>query len=331
MSKPSRRKRKTSSTPTRPPSTGPRRAVPSAQTLLRTMLLDFETRDALATRVASLDPTLLQRDQKRLMGIESAQSVEELLERVTSATGLGEHAWLKRMRAFGPSAAPVIVEWFKGLPLARLHKDRTLLEEKCIEALRWCGEAGIAPLLALWDPLSDYGRSLAAVVLGLLEARPVADRIWSFYQKVRDNRRENLLVGALWGLIDLQDDRAADALWELLPQGRRFYELFGFLSRAGDRRAIIPLLQLATEADQGTKAEAMWAVTGIAHRIGRTAFLEELDQASTPGDEAGPTREAIVDRFFSFPATAVQEYFELFYRREGLELPGVRLPRERSY
>lgn len=72
MSKPSRRKRKTSSTPTRPPSTGPRRAVPSAQTLLRTMLLDFETRDALATRVASLDPTLLQRDQKRLVGIESA-------------------------------------------------------------------------------------------------------------------------------------------------------------------------------------------------------------------------------------------------------------------
>lgn len=114
MSKPSRRKRKTSSTPTRPPSTGPRRAVPSAQTLLRTMLLDFETRDALATRAASLDHTLLQRDQKRLVGIESAQSVEELLERVTSATGLGEHAWLKRMRAFGPSAAPVIVEWFKG-------------------------------------------------------------------------------------------------------------------------------------------------------------------------------------------------------------------------
>jgi hypothetical protein len=57
------------------------------------------------------------------------------------------------------------------------------------------------------------------------------------------------LVGALWGLIDLQDERAADALLELLTQGRRFYELFGFLSRAGDRRAIIPLLQLAMGAD----------------------------------------------------------------------------------
>ena len=75
----------------------------------------------------------------------------------------------------------------------------------------------------------------------------------------------------------------------------------------------------------------MWAVTGIAHRIGRTAFLEELDQASTPGDEAGPAREAIADRVFSFPAAAVQEYFELFYQREGLDLSSVRLPRERPH
>jgi hypothetical protein len=333
MSKPSRRKRKTSPTPTQPPGVGagPRPAVPSAQTLLRAMLLDFGTREALAARAAGVDPTLWQRDQKKLARIESAQSVEELLERVTSATGLAEQAWLKRMRTFGPSTAPVIAEWFKSLPLPPLHKDRTLIEEKCIEALRWCGEAGIGPLLAIWDTLSDYGRSLAAVVLGLLEARQAADRIWSLYQKVKDNRRENLLVGTLWGLIDLQDERAADALWELLTQGRRFYELFGFLSRAGDRRAIVPLLQVATGADQATKAEAMWAVTGIAHRIGRTAFLEELDQAPTPGDEAGPAREAVADRVFSFPAAAVQEYFELFYQREGLDLSSMRLPRERPH
>jgi len=131
--------------------------------------------------------------------------------------------------------------------------------------------------------------------------------------------------------MDLQDERAADALWELLAQGHRFYELFGFLSRAGDRRAIISLLQLASEADQATKAEATWAVTGIAHRIGRAAFLEELDQASTPGDEAGPTREAIADRFLSFHAAAAQEYFELFYQRAGIDLSGVRLPHERPH
>jgi hypothetical protein len=292
------------------------------------MLLDFGTREALAARAAGVDPTLWQRDQKKLARIESAQSVEELLERVTSATGLGEQAWLKRLRTSGPGAAPVIAEWFKSLRLASLHKDRTLIEEKCIEALRWYGEAGIAPILEVWDTLSDYGRSLAAAVLGLLEARQATDRIWSLYQKVKDNRRENLLAGALWSLIDLQDERAADALWEQLTQGRRFYELFGFLSRAGDRRAIIPLLQLATGADQTTKAEAMWAVTGIAHRIGRMAFLEELDQASTPGDEVGPTREAIVDRVFSFPAAAVQEYFEPFYQRKGIDLSSVRMPRE---
>ncbi len=330
MSKPSRRKRKTSSKPTRPPGGGamPWGAAPSAQTLLRTMLLDPETRSMVAARAARLDPTLWKRDQKRLERIESARSVEELLERATSATGMGEEAWLRRMGEFGPGAAPAIAEGFRRLNLAPLHKDRTVIEEKCVEGLRWCGEAGIAPLLEIWDTLSNYGRSLAAVALGLLQARQAADRIWGLYQTVKDNRRENLLIGALWGLIDLHDERAADALWELLEQGRRFYELFGFVCRAGDRRAVIPLLQLAVEGDRASREQAVWAMTGVAHRIGRSVLLEELARASPPDDGAATTRDAVADRIFSFSAAAAQEYFALFYQSGGIEPANVLLPRE---
>jgi hypothetical protein len=330
MSKPSRRKRKNSSKPTRPQGGGamPWSAAPSAQTLLRAMLLDPETRSAVAAGAARLDPTLWKRDQKRLERIASARSVEELLEQATSATGLAEQAWLERMRGFGPGAAPVIAEGFRRLNLAPLHKDRTVIEEKCVEGLRWCGEAGIAPLLGIWDALSNYGRSLAAVALGLLQARQASDQIWGLYQTVKDNRRENLLVGALWGLIDLRDERAADALWELLEQGRRFYELFGFICRAGDRRAVTPLLQLAVEGDRATKEEALWAMTGVAHRIGRTVLLEELARASSSADGAASTRDAVADRIFSFSAAAAQEYFALFYQSEGIGPSNVLLPRE---
>jgi hypothetical protein len=305
MSKPSRRKRKNSSKPNRPQGGGvmPWSAAPSAQTLLRAMLLDPETRSAVAAVMARLDPTLWKRDQKRLERIASARSVEELLERATSATGLAEQAWLERVREFGPGAAPVIAEGFRRLNLAPLHKDRALIEEKCVEGLRWCGEAGIAPLLQIWDALSNYGRSLAAVVLGLLQARQAADGIWGFYEKVKDNR-ENLLVGALWGLIDLNDERAADALWELLDEGRRFYELFGFVCRAGDRRAIVPLLQLAVEGDGAAKEEAMWAMTGVGHRIGCSALIEEVARVCFSDDEAGRAQDALADRILSFSAAA---------------------------
>jgi hypothetical protein len=330
MSKPNRRKRKAPSKPSRPPVAEgrPQLAVPSAQTLLRTMLLDPETHSVVAAGAARLNPTLWKRDEKRLERIESARSVEELLERATWATGLAEQAWLKRMREFGPGAAPMIAEGFRRLNLAPLHKDRTVIEEKCIEGLRWCGEAGIAPLLQIWETLSDYGRSLGAVVLGLLQARQAVDRIWGLYQTLKDNRRENLFVGALWGMIDLQDERAADALWELLDEGRRFYELFGFVCRAGDRRAIAPLLRLAMEGDAATKEEAMWAMTGVGHRIGRTALIEEVAQISSSDDETGRTRDALVDRILSFSAAAAQDYFALFYQSGGLEPSNVLVTRE---
>ena len=115
------------------------------------MQLNFQAREALAKTAASLQPALWKRDRGSVERIENAQRIEEVLDLVPTATGLAEHAWLKRMRDFGPGATTVIAERLKNLPSPPYPKDRTVIEEKYIEALRWCEDTGIEALLECWD------------------------------------------------------------------------------------------------------------------------------------------------------------------------------------
>ena len=51
----------------------------------------------------------------------------------------------------------------------------------------------------------------------------------------------------------------------------------------------------------------------IVHRIGKDAFLAELDKIATLEDSASE-REAFADRLLSTPAGEAEEYLALFYR-----------------
>lgn len=164
-----------------------------------------------------------------------------------------------------------------------------------------------------FDDLDDYGQSLACVVLGLLGAQDSADRMWAFYEKVKRDRRRTCFVGALWGLIDLKDGRAGGALADLLMQGRNFYELFGFLSLAGDARAVVPLLMVATQLPETLQMHASMALVSVAHRIGRDALLAELEKVAKP-EEPKAAREGVADDLLAQPASKAEEYFTLFYR-----------------
>jgi hypothetical protein len=141
------------------------------------------------------------------------------------------------------------------------ERDRTI--DRLVEALRWRGQAGSGALLDSFDELSDYGKSLASAALGLIgpvERRAEAgDKIWDFHEKVKWERQESNFVGALWGLIDLQEPRAAQALLEHLLIGKFFYELFGFLSLAGDENSIVPLLSVVMNKP-ADRDDAMMAV-----------------------------------------------------------------------
>ncbi len=119
------------------------------------------------------------------------------------------------------------------------------------------------------------GAAWRVLRLGLLGVQPAADRLWAFFEKTR-SQSKSLWVGPLWGLIDLGDHRAADALVELLADKRAFYEKYGFLSRAGDQRVVIPLIAEILDGAGEIRGEATWALTGIAHRLGRDRFSEVL-------------------------------------------------------
>jgi hypothetical protein len=231
---------------------------------------------------------------------------------VPLAAGLGESIWQERVRQFGPEAVPLISQRLAVLHETREKELRHMMMEKLIGALRWQGDAGARALLERFDGLDDYGRSLACVVLGLLDERSAADKLWQFYQRVVRNRRESHYVGALWGLIDLGDERVGEALADLVGQGRDFYELYGFLSLAGDARVLVPLLSGVAQESKENEQAAM-ALVSIAHRIGRDAFMAELGRIAAL-EESAQEREAFAERFLAVPESKAREYFGWFYR-----------------
>ena len=263
--------------------------------------------------LSRLKPLVWARDRESVKQIKRARTAEEVLDLVTLASGLGETAWQDRMRQFGPEVMPLISERLKTVKNIQEEDTRDMAFETLVAELRWRGDAGAEVLMERFDDLSDYGRSLACVVLGLLGAQASADKMWAFYQKVRRNRRETYFVGALWGLIDLKDERAGGALADLLTRGRNFYELFGFLSLAGDARAVKPLLMAVTRLPEKERMRASMALVSVAHRIGRDALLAEFDRVANP-EEPMEAREGVADDLLAQPTSKPEEYFALFYR-----------------
>jgi len=286
--------------------------VVSAQTMWRTMHVDFSVQEELVATTLRVQPSLWQRDAEKIKRIERASDVEAVLDLAPTATGMADYAWLKRMRGFCPSGADAIAERLTGGWLCNFPKAQTGIQERCIGALRWCDNENADALMRCWDAFDDYGRSLGCILVGLLDVRPVADRVWEYFQRIRT--QPNLyFVGALWGLIDVQDPRAADALAELMAERRTFYELYGFISRTGDARFILPLVEEVLKKSEQTSADAMWALTGVAHRLGRDELLRLLSDGADNATRAQV--ETFVDRIFRFDQDAVERNFETFYAR----------------
>ena len=322
-SRQSRRARGKRSPPQRPTLLDTSAHVPSAATLFRFHVLDPETMDLIDKAVSFLKPLLWARDGKAVRRIQRAETAEELLELLPLASGLGEPAWRERMGQFEAEVVPLISERLK---TARDIQDEDLQDmtlDALIGELRRRGDAGAKVLLECFDVLSDYGQSLACVALGLLGEQAAADRIWRFYQRVVRNRRETYFVGALWGLIDLADERAGGALADLLAQRQYFYELFGFLSLAGDVHSVDSLADEIFRRPDDDKLEPMMALIGVAHRAGRDAMVAELEKHTSP-DETREDSESLADELLAQPLSDVQEYFELFYR--GLTLDDLMPP-----
>jgi hypothetical protein len=276
-------------------------------------MLDPETMSQMDKATELLKPFLWARDGKDVRQIQRAQTAEALIDLLPQSGGLGGPTWYERMAEFGPEVVPLVA---KRLRAAKGIRDAHLQEmtyDNLVGVLRWRGKAGAQALLECFDALGHYGQELACVALGLLGEQKAADKMWRFYVQVVRNPRETYFVGALWGLIDLGDERVGGALANLLRKKRYFYELFGFLSLAGDARDIVPLVQDAAQRAKEDNMDATMAMVSIVHRIGKDAFLAELDKFPTLEDSASE-REALADRLLSVKASEAQEYFALFYR-----------------
>ena len=293
--------------------TGPSTTFFSAATLFRVQLVDRRTHALLRRIPAALKPFLLARDREQIEQIKQASSPGALIDLAPLATGLAEATWHDRMRGLGPEVLPLIVERLAHAHEIRDVDQRNLLREKLIGELRWRGDAGAAALLACFNTLDDHGRSLASVALGLLGARAGAGRIWDFYGKAVRNARASYFVGALWGLIDLQDMRTGGALVDLLHRQQLFYELPGFLARNGDVRAVVPLLHTIIRVPDDERYDLAMALTAIAHRIGRDALVAELDK-TVPAERSRELSESRAGQILERPASVAEEHFALFYR-----------------
>lgn len=289
-------------------------------TFFRLKLVNAQAREAFRELHSMLLMELWPRDREQVRRIEQARTATELLDLATSVTGLAVQAWEDRIHRFGSEILPLIQQRLEAAKDIQDEKGQELTIERLIAELRWRGLDGAFILMDCFDKLNNYGKSLASVILGLLGLRAAADLIWSFYQSVVDDADDTYLVGALWGLIDLKDERVSAALADLLNQGRTFSELMPFVAMAGDERAVVPLAFRLLEAPKDESSDVSMALLGVAHRIGREAFTAELRKLFTPGQ--GEKVAALVDRWMALPASAVEEYFDIFYR--GLTPEDVR-------
>ena len=304
---------------------------PSAQTMYRAHLVDPQFEDIIAQATAQVSPEVWERDRGDAQRIEQAPTVEDVLDLIPIASGTAEPSWHRRMQQFGDEAVPLITKRLRGARKIEDDHVRSLTYEHLLSALRWKGEAGASALLDCFDELGTYGQSLACISLGLLDAQDAAPTIWAFYESVKRNNSENYLVGALWGLIDLQEPRAADALTELLFEGHYFYELFGFLSLAGDIQAVLPLLLLSTLGARISKdvaQHAAMALVSIGHRVGRESLLAEFEKVGSGLTGQQKHRESTVDDILAASPQTAEEYFALFYR--GLQPEDIDLDELRA-
>jgi hypothetical protein len=216
------------------------------------------------------------------------------------------------MRGFGPAGVTAIQAV---LPEIRRLEDEVVRQRVyalLIAALRWQGETGAQALLDAWDALDNFGRSLACVVFGLVKCTEALDPVWDDYRRVRDTDHPGF-IGALWALLDLEDPRLPAELYRFLNRRQFFYELMGFLARAGNARSLGHLVGQMVERGRVGGVEPMLAAAAIAHRIGRDATVAALrqyaagqDDFSDPSDVAGLLLEQ--------KETDIQAVFAIYYR-----------------
>jgi hypothetical protein len=316
-------KRKTSQNRTTAALSPGRSMVPSAPTLFRLHLREPALRDALGAAFQQASPETLVLYQETIDRIDAAATVEQLLDLASDASGLSAPVWHRRIASFSPEITPLISERLRRVRDLPDKSTQSTIVEQLLAALALFGDAGIQALHACYQDLNDYAKSLACVVLGQLGAHEHADLVWDTYQELKSDLSGSAFIGPLWGLVDLADPRAADALDELLWDDQYFYECFAMVYRAGDSRALLPLMHLFLEGGETLKDPAAWALVGLAHRVGRQPLLGQLRPAVQGAAIPLAEREAVIDLLLRLPNEGADAYFTVFFGNVTRDMIGL--------
>jgi hypothetical protein len=297
--------------------------VPSASTMFRLHLREPALGDALGDAIRKAVPETAARDLEALERIEAAATVEQLLDLAPLAPVLSLPVWRRRLGSFGPGTTPLISERLSRVRDFPDKESQAVAYERLLDALGLSGDAGIQAVRDCFDDLEDYGQSHACVVLGHLGARESADLVWKSFQALKSDLSHLYFVGPLWGLVDLEDSRAADALDELLWDKRYFYECCATVYKAGDARALLPIMDIFHNDVGGLKDAAAWAMVGLAHRVGKARLLEELLPAARDAGTPLEKVEEIIALTLSKPQEAAAAYFAVYFESVTPDMIGL--------
>lgn len=258
--------------------------------------------------------------KRRLIGssklpdaISAARTPAQLVFLAKDVTGVFIPQWRERILAFGPEALPAIVRRLQSSQSISDAIERDTVVERLIGVMPMLGDSAAAALMSCFDSLDIYGQSLACMALGMMRVVEARDVIWRYFERVRDDEDIGYAVGALWGLLDLDDPRADEAIAHLLKHDRDFPEPYGFAARGGGVQSIAPLLDrlvITTESptDKSEVQDVLMALAGVMARVGEETMRTELSNFIKGTDRLGSMLAGLRDR-----APLVSRYFKIFF------------------
>ncbi|HEY3289281.1 MAG TPA: hypothetical protein VGK87_04055 [Anaerolineae bacterium] len=292
----------------------PDKAVPTTQTFYRLVGLrqDYDKTLQSVYRIADAQPS--GEEGLAFRRIIEATNPADVVRMTTLSRGVAQLAWTQRMNEFGAAALPHIVRRLKSSQSIFNPDERHIVTERLIGALRRMGAMGGQALFECFNNLDAYGQSLACVALGILKTEPAIEPVWRFYQRVKTDADTGLIVGALWGLIGLRDERVDEIMADLMKAGRIYAEQIPFAALAGGEstlRALAHRLSVAVAKDhhKDERDDILMAIAAIGHRLGMERLRSVLDDCVEPA----ATVQSIIDIVERTPPERVATYFKMYF------------------
>ena len=268
---------------------------------------------------------------------DEIRNMEKLVKRSRSATKLLQilpdlflglmDIWTDRLLDTGVDVGQLVIdELTRALPKDEEAQTRQRAINRRLCVVLYRVEPNAADLLAeAWDTLGDEDRSRACVIFGQKGAVEHIDLVRQHFQATLNAGGRDAAMGALWALVDLSDPMATDFLADVLEMDTVmvFTEMWPMLSRAGDARAIGPLLGVVMTGPPTWAKQAGQVLECIAQRIGRTSFRRAMEALYDTDDVEAASQEleldSLLESLYGDSAFDALDYYRPYFEETSME------------